>query len=155
MNGLRKSWERNTGSIIKIDKIVTDIKLKEGTSAKKETDIPSDSAEGGAGYIYRYNNVPIKFTAIYYGETGKREEEFFIHEKKVVKIVDTIIYYEEPIYASTDIKIASQTITNYYLVGDGLFRLESGNKLTKITDIKEYDYLIGEIQEVYRQINAE
>ena len=155
MDDLRRDRKPIGDIVDEFNKVVSEIKLQEDTSVKSEIDISSDSAEGGAGLIYRQDRIPIKFVATYYGETGQRRLEFFINKKKIIKIVDLITYYVEPINADRDVQIASEVVKNYYVIGSDVYRQEDNEELHNIKGAEEYDYFMEKMGYIYQQILAD
>lgn len=69
--------------------------LKKCTTVKRE--IEGQSTEGGELTAYLRGTEVVKLDAIYYGESGKAAEAYYLEEGRVVFILRTDIVYDKPL----------------------------------------------------------
>lgn len=106
-----------------------------------------ESAEGGQAIAY-YDNEELKFIeVIWFGETGKRQIEYYFNKGKLIFAYDQYFTYNRPIYSDSDagyyngdneVFDPNKTIVNedrYYFENDALF-------LWLDNDKKEVDWTI-------------
>lgn len=81
---------------------------------KKVKDAPDMSAEGGEVTGYYDKNSLKKIHAVFYGETGRAEENYYLNNKGLFFVFRKEIFYDKPMYLKGS-KIKSTVETRYYI----------------------------------------
>lgn len=81
---------------------------------KKVKDAADMSAEGGEVTGYYDKNILKKIHAVFYGETGRAEEDYYLNSKGLFFVFRKDIFYDKPMYLKGS-KIKSAVETRYYI----------------------------------------
>jgi len=111
---------------------------------KKIKDAPDMSAEGGEVTGYYDKNILKKIHAVFYGETGRAEVDYYLNNKKLFFVFRNDIFYDKPMYLKNS-KVKNTVETRYYLHGHQVIRcMVKPNTATVLS--------YSEIGEVLKQI---
>lgn len=102
--------------------------LKKCTTVKRE--IEGQSTEGGELTAYLRGAEVVKLNAVYYGESGKATEAYYLEEGRVVFILRTDMHYDKPLSGV----VKSKTEERFYFAGDELITwLDETKKSVPVT----------------------
>lgn len=111
---------------------------------KKIKDAPDMSAEGGEVTGYYDKNSLKKIHAVFYGETGRTELDYYLNNQELFFVFRKEIFYDKPMYLK-DSKIKNTVETRYYLEGNEVIK-SMAKPSTSIT------LSYSEIEEALKQI---
>ena len=97
---------------------VASIEHKRAALTTVVLDLPSSSSEGSQVALLRDGDAVRKVTAIYYGESGKATECYYVLDDRPRYFVRTQWRYTEPLSG----KVRSQTTERVWLNGDAVIR---------------------------------
>lgn len=106
----------------------TESGLKKCSTVKRE--IEGQSTEGGELTAYLRGTEMVKLDAVYYGESGKATEAYYLEEGRVVFILRTDMNYDKPLSGV----VKSRTEERFYFAGGELITwLDETKKSVPVT----------------------
>jgi hypothetical protein len=119
------------------------------TFIKTEFESSGDSAEGGEILTYHNKNDTLKIRAIFYGETGQNQFDFYLKNKKIVAVNETTKIYKSPI-GKENVEIVIEKIDSRLFILNGNMILTADQKNRK-TDFN-FEQKTADIIDIYKQI---
>ncbi|WP_293308141.1 hypothetical protein [Pedobacter sp. UBA5917] len=119
------------------------------TFVKTEFESLGGSAEGGEILTYHNKNDTLKIKAVFYGETGQNQFDFYLKNKKIIAVNETIKGYKSSI-GSENVEIVIDKIKSRLYILNGNTILMADRKDRK-TDFN-FEQKTIDIIDVYKQI---
>jgi hypothetical protein len=118
------------------------INRKQARYRKVKRELSGFSAEGGVLTAYFEGAPIVKMLAIFYGESGKSQEEFYYRDGKLIFVLRTESRYNRPLSG----KVVSTKLSRFYFHDDKLIRWIDPSGKFMPSDSAEYqeqekDYL--------------
>lgn len=119
------------------------------TFVKTDFESSGDSAEGGLISTYHNKKDTVKIKAIFYGETGQNQYDFYLEDKKIIAVNETLKEYKSPI-GNENVRIVIDKMESHLFILNGNKILMSYGKNTK-TDFN-YEQKAIDITDIYKEI---
>jgi len=116
---------------------------------KKTKDAPDMSAEGGEVTGYYDKNILKKIHCVFYGETGRAEEDYYLNNKGLFFVFRKEIFYDKPMYLK-DSKIKSTVEIRYYLYGAKVIK---SIEKPKTSTMLSYNEIKEELKQILNILN--
>ncbi len=116
-----------------------------------EKEVFDKSSEGGVITAYFKDDRLIKMSAVFYGETGKFEEDYFFDLDSLVVIKTNYYYYDKPIYIE-GFKTETVTRSTYYFFKNRLFLWMKDNKSVGFEEYKKKERLLLDDVEEFKNL---
>lgn len=98
--------------------------------------VPGESLEGNEITLYLMDNQVKKIAAVFYGETGKKSEEFYFDDQQLIFYYAKEERYNVPL-GSGDLKSASFIEKRYYFFNGEIFQVKLKPESQSPLDIKK------------------
>jgi regulator of sirC expression with transglutaminase-like and TPR domain len=99
-------------------------------------DVPGESLEGNEIIQYLMDHQIRKIAAVFYGETGKKSEEFYFDDEHLIFYYVKEERYNVPL-GSGDVKVASAIEKRYYFFNGELFLVKLKPESQSMVDMKK------------------
>jgi len=134
-----------------VEKIISDIR-KEYKNINSDTnliviekDLTGMSTEGGTLFSY-YDKTELKKSVLsFYGEMGKRVDEYYFKEGRLIFLFKQEFYYNQPIYIEEGFGIAKTEENRYYFYDNKLVRWVDSDKVMRDVSSEESKKLASEL----------
>lgn len=114
---------------------------------KKVKNAPDMSAEGGEVTGYYDKNGLKKIHAVFYGETGRAEVDYYLNKKELFFVFRKEIFYDKPMYLK-DSKIKNTAETRFYFHGNKVIKSNAQPKTLTILSDKEIGDALNQILDI-------
>jgi hypothetical protein len=110
----------------------TAVNAKQASYKKKTVNAPGFSAEGGEVTSYHRKSDLVKIHAVFYGETGKVETDYYFNPDGLFFQYNKETFYDKPIYVK-GFKVKKTAENRYYFYKKTLIRWLDGPKVKVVT----------------------
>lgn len=109
--------------------------------AKVDRNLEGQSTEGGETTGYFLKTALLKVTAVYYGETGRADEEYYFEGERVIFVLRTVVRYTKPLSGV----VATRSEERFYFHNDVLIRWLDSSKHQHVAGDSEAMSRAGEM----------
>ncbi len=115
-------------------------------------DSSSDSSEGGEILTYSNKNDILKIKGVFYGETGQNHYEFYLKNKKIIAVKETIKDYKLPIGNENVRIVINKAVAQLFILNGNKILTSYGKNTT--TDF-DYEQRTIDILDIFREIQLD